>query len=397
MGNKGKRTDSDIGIPIKKREGINWLSLIILMVFYAGTWTFAWFYHVTEIYNTSIVFVALILLFFNNVPWVQRLKAKDPMLIALIATLAVAIVNLFIIGSNKGCFLILADFCLILYLAPELRFTALQQKALEIFFLIMFISWFLYDRTYSYNANTGATVTVFTLFGAMVLLTKITEKRELFGFFTVIAVLRTLTLVLWHLARGAFIALAVFLILYYLVPASFWEKKVFYYFLMFFSTFGSLMFVAFYVWMGSTGFNMKLPFFYKNIFSGREQIWYEVWEMLHTRLLTGIGSGFRLKSFFEYNIHNAMYDILAVHGIIVFAGMIFLIIKRLLAFRPVGINTEKEGQQFNSRSKRQILVLSAIFAIFIESFIDMDLMWADYSPLLLFLFYIAFQEKARNG
>ena len=185
------------------------------MVFYAGTWTFPGFYHVTEIYNTSIVFAALALLFFNNINLIKALKTGDRMLWVMGATLTIALLNLFMIGSNKGCFLIIADFLLIWYLAPHIKFTELQKKVSAVFFLVMFISWFLYDRAFSYNSNTGATVTVFTFFGAMILLTFLTSRKEIYGFFIVISVIRVVTLVLWHLARGAFLALFLFLFFYF--------------------------------------------------------------------------------------------------------------------------------------------------------------------------------------
>ena len=141
------------------------------------------------------------------------------------------------------------------------------------------------------------------------------------------------------------------------------------------------------MFLGSTGFNIKLPFFYKNIFSGREQIWYEVWEILKDQLLTGIGSGRELRSFFEYNIHNAMYDILAVHGVIVFAGSIAIIWNRL----------KMAGERLDTRDPGKMCAIAAIFAIFIESFIDMDLMWADYSPVLLILLVTVFGDvKAQS-
>ncbi len=375
----------------KIRELLNYAAIIIMLVFYAGTWTFAYFYHVTEIYNSLIIFAALSILFLANVDIMKKIRERDRMLFVLMAALVIAVINLFVIGSNKGCILIIADFLMILYLAPEISFTALQKKILEVFFLLMFISFFFYDRVYSYNANTGATVTVFTFFGGFVLLSEIVKKREIFGFFTVIAFIRVTTLVMWHLARGAFLALSLFIVFYYIVPRSWWKKKNFFIPLMLFSTLGSLLFVGAYVFLGSTGFNMKLPFFYKNVFSGREQIWYEVWDILKGQLLTGIGSGRELKSFFEYNIHNAMYDILAVHGIIVFILSLILIWNRLMMIR----NTEDVD-----RGKKAVAV-SAVFAIFIESFIDMDLMWADYSPLLLFLFLTLFalpeKGKADSG
>ena len=348
------------------------------MIFYAGTWTIPKFYGVTEKYNSLIIFISLVILFLADPDRIRKLREapkKNPDLYILGLALVIAFSNLFIIGSNKGCILILANFLLIWYLAPETGFSRSQLRTLEIFFLIMYISWFLYDRGFSYNTNTGATVTVFTLLGAMIILIRISEINELYGFFATLAVFRAVALVLWHLARGAFIALTLFLIFYFIVPRSFWRKKLPYRVLCVFVTLGSIAFVAFYVVLGSTGFNFKLPFFYKNVFSGREQIWLEVWDILKENIFTGIGSGRELKSFVEYNIHNSMYDILAVHGIIVFILALVLILRRLF----------KMQAELYGKNIIKICAASAVFAIFIESFIDMDLMWADYSPLLLFL------------
>ena len=354
-----------------------------MMIFYAGTWTFPYFYHVTEIYNTLIIFACLTLLFLANIDIREKVRQRDVMLFILLITIITAVINLFIIGSNKGCILILADFLLILYLAPEIRIDSLQLKILEVFFLLMFISWFLYDRAFSYNSNTGATVTVFTFFGALLLLNGIAGKKEIYGFIIVISFVRVITLVFWHLARGAFLALSLFILFFYILPKRIWKNKAFGIFMILFSTLGSLLFVGLYVFLGSTGFNIKLPLFYKNVFSGREQIWYEVWEILRGQLLTGIGSGRELKSFFEYNIHNAMYDILAVHGLPVFILSLVLIWDRLskaLALPDID-------------SPKKHCAIAAVFAIFLESFIDMDLMWADYSPLLLLLFLELFHKK----
>ncbi len=362
-----------------------------MMVFYAGTWTFPLFYHVTEIYNSLIIFVCLAILFIANVDIREKIRERDIMLPVLALTLIIAVINLFIIGSRKGCILIIADFLMILYLAVNIRVTKGQRKMLEVFFLIMFISWFIYDRAFSYNSNTGATVTVFTFFGAMVMLQAIAEKKEIYGFLIVISFVRVITLVFWHLARGAFFALSLFIFFYYIFPKGWWKNKKIYTGLMLFSTLGSLLFVGAYVLIGSTGYNIKLPFFYKNVFSGREQIWLEVWDILKTQLLTGIGSGRELKSFFEYNIHNAMYDILAVHGIIVFAGSLMIIWNRL----------KKAGEAIDTGNRKKLCAIAAVFSIFIESFIDMDLMWADYSPLLLFLLLTVFEkdgaEEAVSG
>ena len=373
----------DSGRSEKIRNILNYIAFIAMMVFYAGTWTFPWFYHVTEIYNTLIIFGCLAILFIANVDIREKIRERDVMLPVLGVTLLIAIINLFLIGSRKGCILIIADFLMILYLAPEIRITKAQRRMLEIILLIMFVSWFIYDRAFSYNSNTGATVTVFTFFGAMVLLQSIAAKKEIYGFLIVISFVRVITLVFWHLARGAFFALVLFIFFYYIFPKGWWKHKKIYTGLMLFSTLGSLLFVGAYVLIGSTGYNIKLPFFYKNVFSGREQIWLEVWDILKTQLLTGIGSGRELKSFFEYNIHNAMYDILAVHGLIVFAGSLVIIWNRL----------KKAAEAVMIDNRKKLCAIAAVFAIFIESFIDMDLMWADYSPLLLFLLLTVFEKE----
>ncbi len=327
------------------------------------------------------------MLFFIKIDWKKRLLQRDKMLYVLIAALLIAAFNLFWIGSNKGCILILADFLLILYMSSEIRISDLQRKVLTGFFLLMYFSWFVYDRAYSYNANTGATYTVFTLFAALFALKSLTDRKEIYGYFIVIAFLRTGTLVLWHLARGAFFALVFFVFFYalfYLMRPDRFKKA--YIFLCCFAVFGSLLFVWCYVQLSATGFNARMPFFYKNIFSGREQIWKEIWDMLKQHLLTGIGSGYELKSFFEYNIHNAMYDILAVHGLIVFALSAVLIIRRLT-----------EAGKYACTDTHSRIAEAAVFAIFFESFIDMDLMWADYSPVLLFLFLEVFRGKRREN
>ncbi|MBR1876778.1 MAG: O-antigen ligase family protein [Lachnospiraceae bacterium] len=365
------------------RDILSWIPLLILMVFYAGTWSFPYFYHITERYNSLIIFIALALLFFIRVDVIKALKNKDIYLILTAVSLLTATVNLFIIDSNKGCILILADFLLILYMGKEVSLSRVQTGVLSVFFLLMYASWFFYDRAFSYNSNTGATYTVFTLFAALILLKRFYEKYELCGLFIVMAFLRTVTLVFWHLARGAFLALfffAVFYCLFLLFDPSRYKKL--YKFICVFAVFGSLLFVYLYVQLSKTGFNAEMPFFYKNIFSGREQIWSEIWDMLKPRLLTGIGSGYELKSFFEYNIHNAMYDILAVHGILVFAVTAVIMIGRLYQMRD---NIRK--------SPTTLIASSAVFAIFFESFIDMDLMWADYSPVLLFLLLQCFNVR----
>ena len=377
------RTITDHIEESNRKRIINWIALVMMMVLYGGTWLSPWFYHVTEFYNTSISFVILAILFFNNVPWIELLfKKHDLMLYVLIAAGLVAFINLVIIHSHFGCILIVTDFLLIWYTAPFIKLSKAQMEALSIFFFAVFFIWFCYDLAFSYNSNTGATVTIFSFLAAFILIARLYEYKEICGLFLVMAVIRCFNIVLWHLARGAFIALVLFLAFYYILPASFWTRKKLYTAFCFLATIGSLMFVASYVALANTGYNLQIPFFYKSLFSGREQIWTEVFNMFKASPLTGIGSGYELESFFEYNMHNAMYDILIVHGVIVFILSMILIISRLI------------GLGSCMKTYLQRIAICGIFAMFFESFIDMDIMWSNYGPVLLFLLLVIYAGRS---
>ena len=369
----------------KRRYIINWIAVVILMIFYAGTWLIPMFYHVTERYNTSIIFVCLGILFLNNVNWTGALLTFEREIWVLGIACVAALVNLFIIHSNKGCFLIIANLLLLWYLCDKVRLDGRQLEFMNAVFVFVFLIWAFKDLAFSYNSNTGASVTTFTFFCAMIFFTRISRKKEIYGLLVVFFVIRLINLILWHLARGAFLALMLFLLFYYVVPKGWWVSKKIFGGLVYFSTFGSIVFVFSYVTLASTGVNFKMPFFYKNLFSGREQIWMEIWNKLKDHILTGIGSGYALESFFEYNIHNVMYDILAVHGIIVFALSLYILIRKMLMMRERFMSVTGEP------SFQKVLAASGIFAIAIESFIDMDFMWADYSPVVLFLSLIVFE------
>ena len=97
---------------------------------------------------------------------------------------------------------------------------------------------------------------------------------------------------------------------------------------------GSIAFTLIYTAVGKKGMNVKI--LYKDVLSGRQDIWRELWEAFLARPLTGIGSSYKIKSFFIFEVHNGLLDILIVHGIIVFVLIVFLLLKRLLDLKNVG-------------------------------------------------------------
>ncbi len=381
----------------KRQEAVNIAVLLVMFIIYALTFTVAKFYDMTYPYAGVINFCFLAVLLFNNVNIISLLKSRDKEFIILAAVVFITGLNLIVLGSGKGAFFVAANFLVIWYLSDKLYISSRYLKifaglymAFLVFYLFiayprLFTTW---DQ-YKYNTNTAATFTVYTLLCAFVLLEMFYDKSPVVGLLMVILLLKGFQLSLWHRARGAFIMLIMFMFFRYVIPKKWWGKKPFYVILILLATFGSLVFVGMYVAVGATGANFKMPFFYKEVFSGRDKIWLEFFSRLTEtplKLLTGIGTNWQLESFFEFNVHNAMYNFLVIHGIIVFAGILYFIFKRLQGFYSGII-----------KNRVALCAMCALMAVFFESYFDVDLIWADYAINLIFMLCILSNyEKQRE-
>ncbi len=382
---------------IKEEAGIrdicNTLLIFCLFVFYTLTFFVPRFYGKTEKYVGVFVFAVLAAIAAININPIEKIRQKDRRFIALILLVVLTGVNILIVDSGLGCFFVMADFALVWYISSEIRFAKWQFCLMGILYTAMLLYWFFGVYTWMFadytsfamNTNTAATFTVFSMLCALVFFDSLRDKHTIAGLLIVIALVKCLQISLYHRSRGAFIMLVAFFVLRFLVPAKLWNRKGFYYFLCTFATFGSLVFVALYIWLGTTGINFRMPFFYKNLFSGREAIWLEFWEMFRHKPLTGIGTGVTITSFFEFNVHNAMYNILVIHGVIVFALMMYMMFGSWAACRKDAGRGSIAG-----------CAMAAVFAICIESFFDVDLIWTNYTVNMLFLL-LAANSKYDHG
>lgn len=356
--------------------------MLCMFIFYTLTFFVPRFYGLTEKYVGLFVFVMLIAIVAINIDPFDKIRQKDRKFLALILLLGLTGINILLVKSGLGCFFVMADFALIWYVSSEIRFMKWQFNLIGACYVAMLIYWFFGVYTWMFadytsfamNTNTAATFTVFSMLCVFVFLDALYEKHKIAGLFITVAMVKCLQISLYHRSRGAFIMLLVFIVLRFIVPASFWEKKGFYYTVCALATLGSLAFVAFYIWLGTTGVNFRMPFFYKNIFSGREAIWLEFWEMFRHKPLTGIGTGVTITSFFEFNVHNAMYNILVIHGVPVFVLMLYLMFM-----------TWARNREGISGRKVACCALAAVFSVCFESFFDVDLIWTNYSINMLFL------------
>lgn len=391
MGTKNEGNDKAVreaaGIMIKGNKILikDIASVVIMfgmLMFYSLTFFVPKFYGRTEDYAGVIVFCFLVLLTLVNVNPFKKLKEKDVDFIVLGILAVVVLVNIILVDSGYGCFFVAVNFALIWYLSGAIKFKRWQIYLFSGLYVVMLLYWFSAVYTWMFadytsfamNTNTAATFTMFSMLCAFIFFDMLYEKHKIAGFFMTVALVKCFQIAMYHRSRGAFIMLLMFIGFRFIVPKKWWEKKAFFTFICLAATFGSLLFVAFYIWLGTTGVNFQMPFFYKNIFSGREAIWLEFWNLFKAKPLTGIGTNVTITSFFEFNVHNAMYNILVIHGVIVFGLTLFLMYRRLIKCHK-GIATKRV----------QLCAMAAVFAVCIESFFDVDLIWVNYSLNLLFL------------
>ena len=367
-----------------RKNIINMTVIITLFSFYTLKFLVPAFYAVTDKYAGLFVFLCEGLLLLNNYNIIKALKDKDRELIFIALLVLIIGVNLILVKSGFGAFFTAANFALILFSSDKIILTKKQVTVLSGIYLLMLLYWLVilypsyfgsYYASFALNTNGAATFSTYTALCALIFLQIFyTEENAWVEIPIVLLFVRIIRLALWHRARGAFIILTCFIFLFYILKGCFVNSKKAYTILISLASLGSLVFVFFYTMLGKTGFNMELPIFYKNIFSGRENIWYEFFTYFIKKPLTGIGTNLTIESFFEFNVHNAMYDILVIHGVIVFAMTMYLLFKRFLSFREKAID-----------NKIVLVAICVLLSVFFESYIDVDLIWADYSVNLIFL------------
>lgn len=283
------------------------------------------FYGVTTKYATLIIFAAFAAMTAININIREMPKIEAG---AVILTVIVSGINLALIGSNKGAMLVPSDMALMLfaarYIPNDIRVNKIIMGvgAMLMFWWYAWIHW-----EYGFNMS-GLAFMTFMLCGE-IFLEYVKKDLE-------VACIRYVQFLLWivtilfcvcYHARSAAMSCLLYGVLWLVMP-SVSVSKVLSWFLIVVSTFGSLLFTAFYIMLGKTGIDINI--LYKSILSGRQDIWNELWGEFLKHPITGIGSSYKMKSFFIFEVHNGMLDILVVHGIVVFALVTYLLIKRLL-------------------------------------------------------------------
>ncbi len=380
MGNEDKQEKK-----IKAGSIILILAIVLETVL---TWNeYAW-YEMTAPFGTLISFVVLAAVFFCLVP--VKEAVRDVWFWLVVASCAVAAANLFVIGSGKGAWLTAADVLLVIYLSDRVKFSKAATWFVCAYTGFYFFYWTFDVKGYfkGYNTNYGGLVLitgfVFAVTGLIAFWNRLREyekKGAVFLFcFIVFCFIWGYNIVAWYRARCALLALVVFALLS-IMPLKVWKNKVFYTILTLSMTLGAIAVSLLYVWLGGFSDSFSIRIFYKDIISGRDAIWTDLWSAFIKSPITGIGSSYRINVDWMggmFEVHNGLLDILIVHGVIVFAVTVTLFIIRLLKMR------EKAASNVVARS-----AMAGAFAILAASFMENFFIVPPFLLCLLALIAIA--------
>ncbi len=186
----------------------------------------------------------------------------------------------------------------------------------------------------------------------------------------------------YYLSRCALIGALVFTVLI-LIPRKFWTHragKVFYGIMTLGLTVGTVLFSLLLVWLGSMRDILNVKILYKDFFSGREEVWGELWGEYLRHPITGMGSSYKLhvvdlEGTFE--VHNGLLDILFVHGSIVFIVVLCFLIPLLL----------RQREQMAADAVSQF-AMAGVFAMLATSFFENYFIVPPFMLLFMLLFSV---------
>lgn len=372
---------------MKKTSNVyTWTTVFIWGIIVLSAWIyhplFAWMDMHSGVFFPIVLFLQV--LAFVDVKKIVSLKDKE--VIYLVVVLMITVVGLWKTNSSWGAILTIANFCAVWYLSDKWKWTARQILSMWIIYIMVFARWVFFPKSLEkWNPNTIGTITVFTLFivvAGLEMFLNNKKNRIICQFLCLIA--GGCILVIYK-GRSSLLALLFFTLLMS-IPQRCWRNLFFYRGICVFLTVGSLFFVWGYTLLWKLIPGNQTVILNKGLFSGRERIWDELWRMFETHIVTGIGTRVELQSWPTLNVHNAMYHILVIHGVIVFLLVLIYTIKKMFLMQEkiVGVRYRQYA-------------LFGIFAVYLESFTDSDLIWFFQMLIWTFLLVIVNSEPEEIG
>ena len=352
----------------KIRKGIDWMVAIIIIISLGYAYISRERYDKIIVYAPMIGFLVLVVLFFNHVKWVEKLKQRDVDLFLVILGVGIAVVNLVLVKSGWGAIFTVTNFLLILYLANEVKLDKKIYYAIGIACLVILNTWIgKGDKTYNTNLASMIIFAVASCGVTSMLYFFECRQKAVWGkgISLLVMLVLVLPMVMRLRARCVLVGIGVFVILNYVMPAAVWGWKKLYNTCVVLLIAGSIGFPLWYVWLWKKGVNVSVVTLGKSFFSGRNIVWEQFLTAFSKKPLTGIGSDFLtfIPDALFTEVHNGLLNIMVVHGVFVVAIVAFLLGKRLIQLG------EKASKNSLSRQCASVIISLAVISVFENYFI----------------------------
>lgn len=333
-------------------------------------------------YETLVMFIALaVVCIMLTMADKTGLVKKDAVTLICIIAAVITPLNLLLLHSGMGAALVIYDLVLSCLLVIRGEYLSGRMKRVICFFGAAFmLLWYPVVRwDYGFNMA-GLAFIILLIFGELLMeYVKNDLDMEYLKYIQVLLFIASVLCAVCYQARSAALSMMVFAVCYFISPVIF-NNRAIYNAWVSLLTLGSLIFTGLYSLLGTTGWNLRL--LYKDVLSGRELIWGELWSEFLKRPLTGIGSSYEMKSFFIFEVHNGVFDILVVHGLIVFICVMILLF--------MALNSFNSSDLLFCPDKR--LAFSGISTLLFASFFENCFIVTPYSCIFLILMLICARE-----
>ena len=332
----------------KGRLWVDWLAYGAFMVIILLAYTSASRFITLVNRGGMLTFFVFLILFFNHVDWIQGLKNREKDLIICLITGILVIINMFLSKAGPGVIFDIANLLLLLYLADRIELDETGVWIITASFFLIFLFWIKADGS-SYNANT-ITIIVFesaiiSALGGASILSK--WKKEWIACIYLVVAMVTVT---WPIAkkfwgRTTLVAILIMLMFLFLIPKVVWSFRKLYYCLIGGIAVASLVIPAIFTYIYWSCIKQEVGFPDKlRIFGGREPVWLQYFEAWLKEPWTGIGNDFlgKIPNLRYNSIHNGLFHILVVYGVLVFLLTVFFLGKKLLKIKTETMSITKK-------------------------------------------------------
>ncbi len=362
-------------------ERLSELILILMFLFFIyGSFTVRGLYEAIAPWGTAVFFLGTVVIYIMSTRLgASRLLSFDRYTLMGVAAVIITPVNLFLIHSGMGAMLVVFDQVMIcaLILKGDFRLSDRGKRILSFLAAALMLIWYPVVRwDYGFNM-VGLVFLILLIFGELILeYMKNDMELEYLKYVQILFFITSILLSICYQARSSALSMAVFGVAFLVTPVII-EKRVLQNIWIFIFTLGSLLFSLLLPLIGRMGWNVRI--LYKDTLSGRELIWGELWREFLKKPVTGIGSSYEMKSFFMFEVHNGLLDILVVHGLPVFILIFLLLISTLkrLFSRDLSFCPDKR------------IAFAGVYALLFASFFENGFIVTPYSMVFFVLMLIA--------